>query len=108
MRSSLLKAVCLAAAAAPLAAAVDITWTDECTFDNVHVIKCLEDGKLMRSPLLPASIKEGASTIAYGLMKYYTGNNTGDTPGNLPDPYYCSSFNASLPEVLAHLVDLCR
>jgi mannan endo-1,6-alpha-mannosidase len=21
-------------------------------------------------------------------MKFYTGNNTGDTPGNLPDPYY--------------------
>jgi mannan endo-1,6-alpha-mannosidase len=21
-------------------------------------------------------------------MKYYTGNNTGDTPGNLPDPYF--------------------
>lgn len=37
----------------------------------------------------PASIKDGAATIAYGLMKYYTGNNTGDVPGNLPDPYYC-------------------
>ncbi|KAJ6443420.1 Acyl-CoA dehydrogenase family member 10 [Purpureocillium lavendulum] len=35
-----------------------------------------------------ASIKSAASTIAYGLMKYYTGNNTGDVPGNLPDPYY--------------------
>jgi hypothetical protein len=35
------------------------------------------------------SIKDGAATIAYGLLKYYTGNNTGDTPGNLPDPYYC-------------------
>ena len=22
------------------------------------------------------------------MMKYYTGNNTGDTPGNLPSPYY--------------------
>lgn len=22
------------------------------------------------------------------MMKYYTGNNTGDVPGNLPDPYY--------------------
>lgn len=30
------------------------------------------------------SIKNAASTIAFGLMKYYTGNNTGDTPGNLP------------------------
>ncbi|KAK0727320.1 glycoside hydrolase [Lasiosphaeria miniovina] len=35
-----------------------------------------------------ASTKAAAGTIAYGLMKYYTGNNTGDTPGNLPDPYF--------------------
>jgi mannan endo-1,6-alpha-mannosidase len=34
------------------------------------------------------SIKKAASTIAYDLMSYYTGNNTGDVPGNLPDPYY--------------------
>ncbi|KAI5917049.1 mannan endo-1,6-alpha-mannosidase DCW1 [Camillea tinctor] len=34
------------------------------------------------------SIKSAASTVAYGLVKYYTGNNTGDVPGNLPDPYY--------------------
>ncbi|KAI0405294.1 cell wall glycosyl hydrolase [Xylaria palmicola] len=34
------------------------------------------------------SIKQAASTVAYGLLKYYTGNNTGDTPGNLPDPYF--------------------
>lgn len=36
----------------------------------------------------PAQIKDATSTIAYGMMKYYTGNNTGDVPGNLPDPYY--------------------
>lgn len=35
------------------------------------------------------SIKETSATIAYGLMKYYTGNNTGDIPGVLPQPYYC-------------------
>ncbi|KAH6892304.1 glycoside hydrolase [Thelonectria olida] len=35
-----------------------------------------------------ASIKEAAATVAYGLVKFYTGNNTGDVPGNLPDPYY--------------------
>lgn len=35
-----------------------------------------------------ASVKSAASTIAYGLLSYYTGNNTGDTPGNLPDPYF--------------------
>ncbi|KAL2162723.1 hypothetical protein VTH06DRAFT_6559 [Thermothelomyces fergusii] len=34
------------------------------------------------------SIKSAAGTIAFGLVKYYTGNNTGDTPGNLPDPYF--------------------
>ncbi|KUI52778.1 Mannan endo-1,6-alpha-mannosidase DCW1 [Cytospora mali] len=34
------------------------------------------------------SIKSAASTLAFGLMKYYTGNNTGDVPGNLPSPYY--------------------
>ncbi|TVY31561.1 Mannan endo-1,6-alpha-mannosidase, partial [Lachnellula occidentalis] len=35
-----------------------------------------------------ASIKSAASTAAYGMMKYYTGNHTGDNPGNLPAPYY--------------------
>ncbi|SPQ21167.1 62d736f5-4126-47c7-b97f-c67911be9199 [Thermothielavioides terrestris] len=34
------------------------------------------------------SVKSAAATIAFGLVKYYTGNNTGDTPGNLPDPYF--------------------
>ncbi|KAI1458436.1 glycoside hydrolase family 76 protein [Annulohypoxylon moriforme] len=34
------------------------------------------------------SVKQAASTVAFGLLKYYTGNNTGDTPGNLPDPYF--------------------
>jgi mannan endo-1,6-alpha-mannosidase len=35
-----------------------------------------------------ASTDEAAATVAFGLMRFYTGNNTGDTPGNLPDPYY--------------------
>lgn len=34
------------------------------------------------------SVKNAAATVAYGLMKYYTGNHTGDNPGNLPSPYY--------------------
>jgi mannan endo-1,6-alpha-mannosidase len=34
------------------------------------------------------SIKAAASTVAFDLMSYYTGNNTGDVPGNLPDPYF--------------------
>jgi mannan endo-1,6-alpha-mannosidase len=34
------------------------------------------------------SVKNAAGTVAFGLMKYYTGNRTGDVPGNLPDPYF--------------------
>ncbi|KAI9831479.1 MAG: hydrolase 76 protein [Phylliscum demangeonii] len=36
----------------------------------------------------PDSIKAAASTIAHGMVSYYTGNRTGDTPGNLPQPYF--------------------
>ncbi|KAF8855286.1 mannan endo-1,6-alpha-mannosidase [Acephala macrosclerotiorum] len=37
-----------------------------------------------------ASIQNAASTVAYGMMKYYTGNisNTPSTVGVLPGPYY--------------------
>lgn len=37
-----------------------------------------------------ASIQKAASTVAYGMMKYYTGNisNTPSTVGVLPGPYY--------------------
>lgn len=35
-----------------------------------------------------SSIRQAASTIAYDMVRYYTGNNTGDVPGNLPSPYY--------------------
>lgn len=34
------------------------------------------------------SVKKAAATAAFDMMTYYTGNRTGDTPGNLPDPYY--------------------
>jgi mannan endo-1,6-alpha-mannosidase len=46
------------------------------------------------------SIKKASSTIAYDLMSHYTGNNTGDVPGNLPDPYYwweAGAMYATLP-----------
>jgi len=36
----------------------------------------------------PNSIKTAASTVAHGMMSYYTGNLTGGTPGLLPAPYY--------------------
>lgn len=34
------------------------------------------------------SIKAAAKQVAFDMVKYYTGNNTGDVPGNLPAPYY--------------------
>ena len=43
-----------------------------------------------------ASIRSAASTIAYDLMSFYTGNNTGDVPGNLPDPYFWWEAGAML------------
>jgi mannan endo-1,6-alpha-mannosidase len=46
----------------------------------------------------PASIKQAAKTLSVNLRQYYTGDRVGDTPGNLPDPYYwweCGAmFNA--------------
>ncbi|PWY76032.1 glycosyl hydrolase [Aspergillus sclerotioniger CBS 115572] len=36
----------------------------------------------------PDSIKSVARELAWDLVSFYTGNNTGDVPGNLPDPYY--------------------
>jgi mannan endo-1,6-alpha-mannosidase len=34
------------------------------------------------------NLKDVASRLAWDLVSFYTGNNTGDVPGNLPDPYY--------------------
>ncbi|KAG9829141.1 hypothetical protein KCU68_g13836, partial [Aureobasidium melanogenum] len=34
------------------------------------------------------SIKQTASIIAYGMMTYYKGNETGGVPGLLPEPYF--------------------
>lgn len=36
----------------------------------------------------PDSVKSAASEVAYDMMTFYTGNRTGDVPGNLPAPYY--------------------
>lgn len=33
-------------------------------------------------------MKAAASTIAYGMMSYYKGNESGQIPGLLPGPYY--------------------
>jgi len=42
------------------------------------------------------SIKDAASAIAFDMMSEYTGNLTGDTPGNLPDPYFWWECGAML------------
>ncbi|KAJ5625257.1 Mannan endo-1-6-alpha-mannosidase DCW1, partial [Penicillium lagena] len=34
------------------------------------------------------SIKSAASTVAYDLVTFYSGNDTGNVAGNLPSPYY--------------------
>lgn len=36
----------------------------------------------------PNSIKSAARQVAYDMMTWYTGNQTGNTPGLLPGPYY--------------------
>ncbi|PHH79588.1 hypothetical protein CDD83_3849 [Cordyceps sp. RAO-2017] len=46
------------------------------------------------------SIKLAASTAAFGMMRYYTGNNSGDVPGNLPDPYYWWTAGAMFGTVI--------
>ncbi|KAG9699256.1 putative glycosyl hydrolase, partial [Aureobasidium melanogenum] len=46
------------------------------------------------------SIKDTASKIAYDLMSRYTGNNTGDVPGNLPAPYYWWEAGAMFGEMV--------
>lgn len=45
------------------------------------------------------SIKAATKQVAEDLMVYYTGDQPGDTPGNLPDPYYwwqCGAMFGSL------------
>lgn len=36
----------------------------------------------------PDSIKQAAKALSMNLRAFYTGDRVGDTPGNLPDPYY--------------------
>lgn len=37
---------------------------------------------------LAASVKAAASQAAFNMMQFYTGNQSGNTPGVLPGPYY--------------------
>jgi len=56
---------------------------------------------LSLDPTNADSIKAAASAVAQGMMKYYTGNNPGDTPGLLPQPYYWWEAGG----MFAHMVD---
>jgi hypothetical protein len=56
---------------------------------------------LTLDPTNSDSIKSAASSVAYGMMKYYTGNHTGDVPGNLPSPYYWWEAGA----MFMHIID---
>lgn len=56
---------------------INNTGTEECE----AVIECKAHNKV-------DSIKAAARTVAYDMMKFYTGNQTGGTPGLLPGPYY--------------------
>lgn len=75
---------------------IDVQIKDD-RMSNRHILKAhllsLALPKNANENLFPESIKSAANTVAYGLMKYYSGNNTGDTPGNLPDPYYCKDYS---------------
>jgi mannan endo-1,6-alpha-mannosidase len=81
MKPSIFKIFAITSAAAAVNA-VDVKWDD----DSKSPVPF---GPWLGILLYPDSIKKAASTVAHGLVKYYTGNNTGDVPGNLPDPYYC-------------------
>jgi hypothetical protein len=106
MKTPLLSALAGVLLAARSATALDIdfddprTWTTrEQTTDTPPTLPFLLTYLHIQPPADPfaESIKNGASTVAYGLLKFYTGNNTGDVPGNLPDPYYCALLTLGTP-----------
>ena len=57
---------------------------------------------LTRSCSLPDSIKQAASTIAYGMMAYYNGNVTGQPVGLLPPPYYWWEAGAMFGQMIEY------
>lgn len=67
--------------------AIALTVGDDSKIDRMRPLQLNEADNTHSISL--ASTKNAAGTVAYGLMKFYTGNNTGDNPGNLPSPYYC-------------------
>ncbi|KAL1960525.1 hypothetical protein VTO42DRAFT_7824 [Malbranchea cinnamomea] len=65
---------------------------------------------LLRAPFTQASISlnigddqsimDAAKQAAAGMLQYYTGNQPGDVPGNLPDPYYWWEAGAMLNSLI--------
>ena len=61
----------------------------------------------LRSTLLTEScsldsIKQAASTVAYDMMTYYTGNQTGQPVGLLPSPYYWWEAGAMFGQMIEY------
>ena len=48
------------------------------------------------------SIKQAASTVAYDMMTYYTGNQTGQPVGLLPSPYYWWEAGAMFGQMIEY------
>lgn len=48
------------------------------------------------------SIKKAASTVAYDMMSYYTGNLSGKAEGLLPDPYYWWEAGAMFGQMIEY------
>ena len=68
-------------------AGFDEHWYDTSLEELGNDARAYNDG-FSRLTHIADSIKSAASTVAYGMMKYYNGNQTGQSIGLLPDPYY--------------------
>ena len=66
-------------------------------YDTISAFKSL-------TPFCPSldSIKQAASTVAYGMMTYYTGNQTGQPVGLLPNPYYWWEAGAMFGQMIEY------
>ncbi|XPS75453.1 Mannan endo-1,6-alpha-mannosidase [Ascochyta lentis] len=57
-------------------------------FAAVGLLSPIATSAIELNPDDPESIKSASKIVAAGLRDWYTGDRVGDTPGNLPDPYY--------------------
>ena len=93
-----------------LAASLSLTFSPAATTTTMHsalrwTLACLAAGGLVRGIDVELtssdSIKAASNIIAHDMLALYTGNNTGDNPGNLPPPYYWWEAGA----MFMHMVD---